>query len=173
MIGKHQFTGIDSGLVDTGIVSVQLDFEMRGWARYIRTVPGPGHPVNKQSVEDAAAETGRIASLFPGPTFIEAYKPRHSFSTTGDMSKLVTLTHRAVLDSDILLNTGVKKVVTPSMLKLLNLWEFPGNATHHQDLRSAARIGIYGALKNDLLNEALYLFITEQLDSGGTRWREF
>ena len=67
----------------------------------------------------------------------------------------------------LLRNTGVKKVVTQELMELCHCWKFPSK-THHQDLRSAARIALLGMMLDDTLNKVLYTYATDNVD--GRTW---
>lgn len=45
-------------------------------------------------------------------------------------------------------NAGYKSDVPDALLKALKLWSF--QATHHQDIRAAARLGLFWAMRNDV-----------------------
>jgi hypothetical protein len=68
----------------------------------------------------------------------------------------------------LLMNTGVKKVVRRQLMDLLGVWSF-STVTHHQDLRSAARIAIYGMLKHAVMNELLADVVADHLK--GRTWQ--
>ena len=61
---------------------------------------------------------------------------------------------RALPTAKLVDNTGAKKIVTRELMELLDVWKFP--TTNHQDLQAAARIALFGALKDTGLNRALY-----------------
>jgi hypothetical protein len=66
---------------------------------------------------------------------------------------------RALPKAKLIDNTGMKSVISPAMMKRIGVWSF-GQSTHHQDLRSAGRIGLYGAVKEDDLNRVIYDFLS-------------
>jgi hypothetical protein len=68
----------------------------------------------------------------------------------------------------VLNNTGVKKVVRQPLMELLGVWKF-STTTHHQDLRSAARIALLGMLKHQELNRLLTEVVKDNLEGRG--WR--
>lgn len=150
-------TGIDPGLVHTGIVMFYFDPSAREWGRVARVIDGP----------DVLSIKTQVLSFQPHPVFIEAYKPRSHFSTDKKMVEAVHDISKALPKAKQLDNSGVKKVVTADLLKLLDCWTFPVS-THHQDLRAAARIGLYGALKDDGMNLVIAQFVIDHLD--GTAW---
>lgn len=45
-------------------------------------------------------------------------------------------------------NAGYKSDIPDALLKQLELWKF--NKSHHQDVRSAARLGLFWAMRNDI-----------------------
>ena len=100
--------------------------------------------------------------------FVEQYRDRGTvFNTHATMRQLETLIRSTIPESKLIDNTGIKKIVTSEMMKLLDVWDFD-QKTHHQDLRSAARIALYGALKDEKLNRVLYHLITRLLRE---QWR--
>ena len=45
-------------------------------------------------------------------------------------------------------NGGYKSDIPDDLLKILGLWKF--EKSHHQDIRAAARLGLFYALRNDI-----------------------
>ncbi|CAM3216205.1 Phage protein [Streptococcus pluranimalium] len=45
-------------------------------------------------------------------------------------------------------NAGYKSDIPDNLLKMLRLWKF--QKSHHQDIRAAARLGLFYALRNDI-----------------------
>jgi hypothetical protein len=74
---------------------------------------------------------------------------------------------KSELGGRLLQNTGVMQVVGKPLLQLLHVWNF-GQSTHHQDLRSAARIAVLGMLLDPLLNQTLFIYVTDNLE--GRQW---
>ena len=70
---------------------------------------------------------------------------------------------RKALGGKLLRNMGVKKVVSKELMDLLHCWSFP-TRTHHQDLRSAARIALLGMMLEPALNQVLYSYTTDTID---------
>ena len=67
---------------------------------------------------------------------------------------------RSVLPkATVLDNMGVKKIVSTETLGIFGMNNFP--TTHHRDLESAARILLYGMLKDDKLNEVVYSIVSD------------
>lgn len=101
----------------------------------------------------------------PAVMWLEAYRPRGTaFGQDGPMLALQTLIRRGLLGIKVLDNMGIKKVVKQPLMEALGLWKFQ-TPTNHQDLRSAARIMLLGALKEDYLNKVLYTIITAKLNN--------
>jgi hypothetical protein len=61
-------------------------------------------------------------------------------------------------------NAGAKVLVKPTVMKLLKVWTFD-QSTHHDDLRSAARILIFGMMRDKNLNPILASFVKDHLDN--------
>jgi hypothetical protein len=109
------------------------------------------------------------APSVPGTTapviYVEGYRSRGNLGHDKDMliavRDMVAATKGKALD-----NTGVKKTVKPAVLQALGVWKF-STPTHHDDLRSAARIAVLGMLKEH--NELLADVIRDYID--GRPWR--
>ena len=142
--------GIDPGLVDTGAVRLliqpdQMMVESRAFK-----------PADLPELEHWVRPMG----LDKPHIFVEKYRPRQNMGTDVSMVKLeqdITEMLRsrganriAMLQS----NVGIKQVVSQPLMEVLQLWRF-STATHHQDLRSAARIALLGMMKDDQLNTVL------------------
>jgi hypothetical protein len=108
----------------------------------------------------------------PGPTtpkvFVEAYITRSRLGTDQRMLQLEADIRHALPDARFLPNMGVKKVITQDLLEMLEVlvWK---TRTHHQDLRSAARIALLGLVKDPDLNWYLAEMVRECLE--GQLWR--
>lgn len=147
-------TGVDPGLVHTGVVHL---------------IFGPNGDLKvEHAAMDGSDVVGTIgyANLFAPKShiFIEAYRPRgNTYGTDAPMRELMAGLGLGIKKGKVIDNTGVKQVVKEPLMRLLGCWNF-GTRTHHQDLRSAARIGIFGALKDPELNTILYNYVTKELD---------
>jgi hypothetical protein len=103
----------------------------------------------------------------PPTIYIEDYKPRHHYAP--DMQMVTAVQRMRKETAGILLaNTGVKKVVRRQLMELVGVWSFT-TSTHHQDLRSAARIALLGMLKHAVTNELLADIVADHLK--GTTWQ--
>lgn len=150
--------GIDPGLVHTGVVSFHF---LEGAVRAV------GHAVNGLNPDKIIEWLDNYGpSLKMQGVFIEAYRPRSHFDTDSRMSNGVQRIKAALPNSKIISNTGVTKVITRQTMELLDCWAFD-TTTHHQDLRSAARIGLYGMVKDEVLNSVLFATIVAKLKEQG------
>lgn len=149
--------GVDPGLVHTGLVRLELNPVKRTWSTGF-------HAVLDLRYDEIVrwCKEGR-----PDKVFIEAYRPRSHFQSDARMVQAVHELKQRLPGARVLDNTGVTKVVTPELLQLLGLWKF-SMTTHHQDLRSAARIAILGLLKNEQWNQILAELVMDHVD--GNPW---
>lgn len=80
---------------------------------------------------------------------IEEYKVRDT-DKSKDNSVLDTIAYiqlcyqKAILQN----NAGYKSDIPDDLLKILGLWKF--EKSHHQDVRAAARLGLFWAMRNDI-----------------------
>lgn len=101
--------------------------------------------------------------------FVEDYRPRaNAFNTDSKMREAVSKLRAAMPQAKVLDNTGVKQVVTQDLMELLGVWKF-STPSHHQDLRSAARIALFGMLKDDRHNRLLSDIVLAHLE--GQPWK--
>lgn len=146
--------GVDPGLVDTGAVSLTIDPQHRSWSvDYARLDGGKILPIS--SFVNAAG--GRKARVF-----VEAYRDRGTgFKTNSKMRELVQDIKRAMPFVSVIDNAGMRQVIRPKLMELLGLDDFP--RTHHKDLESAANIMLYGAVKDEQLNDMLSRLVMDHL----------
>ena len=137
--------GIDPGLVDTGFVVMQFVPD-----QVVRVTPMVFTGGKVDEVVDAANK------FRSGYVYIEAYRPRGNvYKQDKRMAELCSTLNQRIRRGKLIDNTGVKNVVSQRLMELFGVWDF-SMKTHHQDLRSAARIALYGALKDAELNETLF-----------------
>ena len=170
-MSHYSIVGIDPGLIHTGIVRLDIDLKQRTLTRAIGLVTGTRGKSGAFSPVPTAQETRRVLASVLHETapaasephvFIEGYRQRgNSNNENVDMISLIGELRQALLPfrPEFIDNMGVKKIVTIAMLKKLELNKF-STPSNHQDLLSAARIGVYGALKSPLLNGVLYEVLT-------------
>jgi hypothetical protein len=153
--------GVDPGLVHTGVVSMQF------------IAPKKKIFVNHEAVAglDTLALKGAIDSWehivrHSATIFIEGYRPRSNLNSDKRMVEGVAAIRKAT-GGQVLDNTGVKKVVRKSLMDLLGVWSF-STVTHHQDLRSAARIALLGMAKDGDMNRLLADIVRDHVE--GRDW---
>ena len=152
-MSRITLVGIDPGLVHSGAVALHIDEVTLAWSWTAEALPGNDPVSIKEFIERQHADH----------IFVEAYRERGQvYSTNTAMRQLLYNIKQLVRQAQVLDNTGVKKVVTDDLMKLLDVWTF-SIKTHHQDLRSAARIALYGAVKNDELNQLITRVVMRQL----------
>ncbi len=176
--------GVDPGLVHTGIVTLEY---------YIQPIRDTVHAVVAYHVVEGMLDvTGKVDPAATARAildvvqanenwnlvdrmFVEKYRDRgNNYGTDSKMRELESSLRREVhalrKGSQIFQlvdNTGSKQVIRPKLLKLLEMWKFP-QATHHQDLEAAARILVYGMLKDPEYNSHLVQCVEAHL--AGNSW---
>lgn len=153
----HVF-GIDPGLVHTGVVQLSFYPQRHYLRRAVSVVAG--------------TQVSAVANWVGPPAprkhvFIEGYKPRSHYDTDNRMVAAVAAIHKEIKGSKVLLNHGAKKIVRKPLMDLLEVYSFT-TVTHHQDLRAAARIALFGMLKDEELNAVLTQVVEDYL--AGRRW---
>ncbi len=140
--------GVDPGLVHTGVVALAFDEESRMIWVSSTAIPGPDANAVRLWVN-------ALGTLDARPrVFIEQYIPRQRLNTDRRMVEAEANFRASLPKATFVRNTGVKKIVTSDLMQMLNVWLF-NTPTHHQDLRSAARIMLYGMMKDNGLNRLL------------------
>ena len=150
-----RFVGVDPGLVHTGVVELTFDTEARHIQVASEVVIGP----DAGEVQRFIMRENKSVST----VFIEGYRSRSNFNTDTRMIQVVAEMKKALPKATVVENMGVVKIVKRPLMELLGVWSF-SQTTHHQDLRSAARIAIFGMLKNDVLNELLSDVVRDHLN---------
>ena len=153
---KIEIVGIDPGLVHTGLVHMMLDTEADTLSH--TEVLYDGMP--EEEIADYVRGLPALAHVY-----MEAYRTRSAWNSDPEMQAGIARIKKAAPRVEIVTNMGVKKVVTNELMKLLEVYTF-AQKSHHQDLRSAARIGLMGALKVEPFNRALYKIATTKLEGG-------
>ena len=145
---RYMFSGIDPGIVTTGVVTLSIDSDDR-YCQVFETA------LTQEELPNLRlwTPTERI--------FIEAYEPRSNFGHDTRMAELV----KQIADKTggtVISNKGVKKVIRKKLMEHLGLWNFQ-TQTHHQDLRSAAYIMLYGMVKDEVGNQLLTQIVMDHL----------
>jgi len=151
--------GVDPGLVNTGVVSMMFGPTIRHLTIEHTVINGP----------DAVATVDWIQSL---PTvhpliYVEQYRPRQNLSSDPRMTQVQHELQSLLSRARFLPNMGIKRVITRDLMEVLEVWKFP-TSTHHQDLRSAARIALLGMAKHSEYNQVLADMVRAHLD--GDPW---
>ena len=146
--------GVDPGIVHSGIVS--LTFIPNNLPKVEAIV------VDGADAAGIAAAVQQINKKEDHFVFVEKYQDRvKGFKQDSKMRKLETELMGLLLSTgtdqqvSLVNNTGVKKLVPQRTMEALGCWTF-SQKTHHQDLRSAARIALLGAARTPSLSRALY-----------------
>lgn len=87
--------------------------------------------------------------LEPDVVVVEKFEARDN-DKSKDNSVLETITYIQLCYPDAVLqrNAGYKSDIPDDLLKVLKLWKF--QKSHHQDIRAAARLGLFWAMRNDI-----------------------
>lgn len=82
-------------------------------------------------------------------TIVEKFEARDN-DQSKDNSVLETIAYVQLCYPKAILqrNAGYKTDIPDNLLKTLGLWKF--SKSHHQDLRAAARLGLFWAMRNDI-----------------------
>ena len=153
--------GVDPGIVHTGIVFLDFDTQQRELTIKHAVVDGLDAPEARQVI---TGWTGKAMSTLD--IFIEEYRPRSGFGVNQQMM-VANAEFKSELGGTLRPNTGVTKVVSRELMELCHVWSF-STTTHHQDLRSAARIALLGMMLEPALNKVLYTYATDNID--GRDW---
>ncbi|WP_438831254.1 hypothetical protein [Streptococcus pluranimalium] len=89
------------------------------------------------------------SSLEVDTVVIEQFEARDN-DKSKDNSVLETIAYIQLCYPDVILqrNAGYKSDIPDNLLKMLKLWKF--QKSHHQDIRAAARLGLFWAMRNDI-----------------------
>jgi len=172
----YSMVGVDPGLVHTGIVALHLDTEARTHEVDYRIIQGEPMPdkaaARSRVLIDNTALVRTAVDEFLGMGemhgFIEKYVDRGTvFQTHGPMREFEHLLKDALPGFKIIDNMGSKQIAVPPLMKAFHLNTFP--TTNHRDLQAAARILMFGALKDDELNKVLTEYMIDFVD--GNPWK--
>ena len=153
-----QVFGVDPGIVHTGLVELNWDFHNQELRVNARSVNG----ITEQSVNELQK---RIEQRMwrKSNIIVEEYRPKSHFSTDTKMVEGQAMLKLHLPSAKIINNSGVKSIVTKELLQLLDLYDWP--TTHHNDLRSAARIALLAMLRDERANNRLAEFVGAALDN--------
>lgn len=159
----YRVVGIDPGLVHTGLVVTEWHTGTELIARSHEVIQGATRQDHVDQVVETLSGLGKLDRVF-----IESYRNRgNSYGTDPAMRELMQMLRAATTrwPVSVLDNTGVKKVVRAPLMKAVGLTGWP--TTHHQDLESAARILLYGMLKDPDLNQVVAEAVIAHVDGRG------
>ena len=153
-----QVFGIDPGIVHTGLVELNWDFHNQELRVNARSVDG----ITEQSVIELQKRIEQ-RRWRKSNIIVEEYRPKSHFSTDTKMVEGQAMLKLHLPSAKIINNSGVKSIVTKELLQLLDLYDWP--TTHHNDLRSAARIALLAMLRDERANNQLAKFVEAALDN--------
>ena len=167
---KYEVWGVDPGLVDTGIVRISFNTDTQRWYVNHTVFKGVVDTQGKRRIPSAEI-ADYLNTEVPGHAviYIEAYRPRSHYQNDAEMGRAINDLKARVRKAKSLDNTGMKKIVKPALMQRLNVWTF-STKTHHNDLRSAAMIALYGMLKDEVGNGVLFQFLRDEL--AGRPWTQ-
>jgi hypothetical protein len=152
----YSLIGIDPGLVHTGVVGIHLDTERREIEIEHEAIQGDDVAATNAAVE-------RMLGKGEAHIFIEQYRNRGTvFREHGAMQRFEHDLKAAISGAVLLDNMGSKQLISPQLMTLLGVWNFP--TTNHRDLQAAARIAILGGIKDTDLNAAITAYVEDELD---------
>lgn len=157
----HVF-GVDPGLVDSGVVSMRFKPNLKTLSVEHAVILGTNADGVEQWISDLDRGTGGVRRIF-----VEKYTPRLKLDSDTRMVVMEKDLKRALPDAQFLPNTGVKRVIPQTLMEVFGVWSWP-TVTHHQDLRSAARIALLGMVKEPALNRVMADLIRDHLE--GKPW---
>ena len=161
MLSIAHVIGVDPGLVHTGCVSLRFDETHHTVTVKHKVVRGPDADEVQAWVTSLDERVGKPH------IFVEKYVPRLRLGTDERMVKAEAAFQSRLKGCTLIRNTGGKQVVKHELMQMLGVWQF-GTPTHHQDLRSAARIALFGMMKDPPLNFWLADVVRDTLD--GKPW---
>ena len=154
-----QVFGIDPGIVHTGLVELNWDFHNQELRITARSVDG----VTEQSVIELRRCIQRRVWR-KSNIIVEEYRPKSHFSSDTKMVEGQAMLKLHLPSAKIINNSGVKSIVTKELLQLLDLYDW-STTTHHNDLRSAARIALLAMLRDERANNRLAKFVEAALNN--------
>lgn len=162
MLESTHVVGIDPGLVHTGLVRISFWPHTRLVIVNHEAIAGPDSVATEEWIYNGALSVPDVKPV----VWVEGYRPRSNLNTDQRMVNAVK-EFASIPGARVLLNYGVKKVVKQPLMELLGVWKF-STPTHHDDLRSAARIALLGMLKDKQHNSLLTQIVKDHLD--GRSW---
>lgn len=170
--------GVDPGIISPAAVLYQFNLRTKRivvLTSYVREGTGlAGRLVNlqrkvmKNYYETSAfwEETHEFDHVF-----IEGYRSRSNFTTDRPMQEQIVefKTHygRISNNTKVLDNMGIHNVVRPKLFRLMGGYDLDNDRkTHHSDIQSAAKIALFGMIKDQELNMLLSEIVENAIKSG-------
>lgn len=162
-MNHYTLVGVDPGIVHTGVVALTLQPVERRVTVDSRIIYGADINSLVISVRAIAPVWSRM--------YVEGYRDRGTVNQMNNKMRVFEQEiRREWRKAQILENMGVKKIVTTPMMKAFGVWKMPH--TNHRDLQAAARIALFGAIKQKdqpELNRIIYEYLTDY--RGGRPWQ--
>lgn len=156
--------GIDPGLRDTGVVRMAFDPVTRIVLVNTLVVHHSDVATTTLHISEWLEQYNKLSEP---RIFIEQFVPRPGMTTSPMMLELERGLASQLKQAELVRNMGVKQIIPQELMQLLKVWLF-STATNHDDLRAAARIGLYGMVKDPSMNTILADVVQAQLD--GDPW---
>ena len=158
--------GVDPGIVHSGVVKLEIDPDKQQMVITPYVISATGKENKAEAMLEGILQVPGILSRSVIPV-IEGYKDRGTaFATHGTMRELETLLKKGLSHATVLMNMGIRSVLTLGLQEVFHIKKFP--TTNHQDLQAAAKIAVYYGLKDDELNVIFTRILTDHL--AGQPW---
>jgi hypothetical protein len=100
-----------------------------------------------ESFQEWWKETGR--KLKYDVCVVEKFVSRgNEYAVDSSVKEVIRVIRKRIPKAELMQNAGYKFTVNDELLLALKLWKFK-KTSHHQDVRAAARLGLYYAVMND------------------------
>lgn len=167
---KLSLTGVDPGIIDTGLVRIDLNPIEREWSVTAQVLHKMVQHQNQAVTIDESALLLTSVLSMGSLAGVEGYRPRGRNQVQDRM--MTTLVQRIdkIKGFEVVENTGIKQVVTPATLKLFKVDRFD-LPTNHADLKSAARVALLRGYKDPVANEIICMFFEDMLYPEGSPWQ--
>lgn len=160
--------GIDPGIVHTGCVNITVNKTIRAITIHHKVISGV----------DASKVREWVDSHTAGPVFIEDYNPGNYVREDKKMSEaLGRLKEEFPPSEDPIVryvdNAGINTLIPRPVLEAFKCYAF-STRTHHNDLVSAAKIALLGAIKDNSPGLELREIVSNVvLSDGKWPWRVY
>ena len=167
-MAKLFLNGIDPGIHDTALTTIELDFTARRiqpttvvWEN-VTTIEKRVITVQENFLAELYDKIQQQKSQGLSLVGIEGYRQRGLDPKQDQMMiDLIQVINRHLFGSEIVDNTGIKNVVTQPLLKLFHCHRF--SKTNHSDSKSAARVALRLGISIPVINELLSEYVDDHL----------